>query len=77
MQATFLGSCLNRMSEAVVAAFPGGARSLPTFADVQKCIGWVHGRMGARARVHGWVHKWVHGRMGSWVGAWAHGCRGG
>jgi len=42
MQGAYLAISLNRMSEAVTAAFPGGARSLPSPADVQKCIGVIH-----------------------------------
>ena len=38
-QNAYLGACLSRMSDSVVAAFPGGTRSLPSPADVQKCIG--------------------------------------
>lgn len=38
-QASYLAGCLSRMSDAVGAAFPGGARALPSPADVQKCIG--------------------------------------
>mmetsp|Transcript_14383 Transcript_14383/g.31097 ORF Transcript_14383/g.31097 Transcript_14383/m.31097 type:complete len:825 (+) Transcript_14383:68-2542(+) len=41
-QAAYLAGCLSRMSDAVMAAFPGGARSLPSPADVQKCIGIMH-----------------------------------
>jgi hypothetical protein len=39
VQGAYLASCLSRMSDAVVSAFPGGARSLASPADVQKCIG--------------------------------------
>lgn len=37
-QSAYLAGCLSRMSEAVMAAFPGGSRQLPAPADVQKCI---------------------------------------
>ncbi len=39
-QAAYFSGCLQRMSDAVLAAFPGGQRQLPSPADVQKCIGW-------------------------------------
>ncbi|KAF5842008.1 hypothetical protein DUNSADRAFT_9888 [Dunaliella salina] len=42
MQGAYLAISLNRMSDAVTTAFPGGARSLPSPADVQKCIGVIH-----------------------------------
>jgi hypothetical protein len=35
----YLGAALARMTDAVAAAFPGGARALPTSAELQKCIG--------------------------------------
>lgn len=35
----YLASALARMTDAVAAAFPGGARALPTSAELQKCIG--------------------------------------
>lgn len=38
-ETAFRTHCLGRMSEAVAPAFPGGQRSLPSPADVQKCIG--------------------------------------
>ncbi|MEW5299136.1 MAG: hypothetical protein WDW36_002180 [Sanguina aurantia] len=41
-QNAYLAACLSRMSEAVVAAFPGQSRSLPSPADVQKCIAVMH-----------------------------------
>lgn len=41
-QSAYLASCLSRMTEAVAVAFPGGSRSLPGPADVQKCIALMH-----------------------------------
>eukprot|EP00798_Chlamydomonas_sp_ICE-L_P027164 gene27164-2403_t len=41
-QTAYMNSSLSRMSDAVMAAFPGGSRSLPSPADVQKCIGVMH-----------------------------------
>lgn len=38
-QQAYLGSCLSRMSDAATSAFPGGNRSLPTSAELQKLIG--------------------------------------
>ena len=38
-QMAYLGGCLSRMTEAVVAAFPSSSRQLPAPTDVQKCIG--------------------------------------
>ena len=38
-QNAYLAASLQRMSDAVGAAFPGGNRALPTAADLQKCIG--------------------------------------
>jgi len=38
-QNAYLAGSLQRMSDAVGAAFPGGNRALPTAADLQKCIG--------------------------------------
>jgi hypothetical protein len=38
-QQAYLGACLTRMSEAAMAAFPGGSRALPTSAELQKFIG--------------------------------------
>lgn len=38
-QQAYLGTCLTRMSDAATAAFPGGNRSLPTSAELQKFIG--------------------------------------
>jgi len=38
-QQAYLGSCLTRMSDAATSAFPGGSRSLPTSAELQKFIG--------------------------------------
>lgn len=35
----YLAAALARMTDAVSAAFPGGARALPTSAELQKCIG--------------------------------------
>ena len=35
----YLAAALARMTDAVAAAFPGGARALPTSAELQKCIG--------------------------------------
>ena len=35
----YLATALARMTDAVSAAFPGGARALPTSAELQKCIG--------------------------------------
>jgi len=47
LQNAYLGGCLARMSDAVTAAFPGGARSLPSPADVQKLIGVLHEELKA------------------------------
>ncbi|KAJ9521259.1 hypothetical protein QJQ45_022970, partial [Haematococcus lacustris] len=47
LQAAYLASCLNRMSEAVAQAFPGGPRSLSSLTDVQKCIGVLHEELKA------------------------------
>ena len=38
-QNAYLAAALQRMSDAVSAAFPGGNRALPTAAELQKCIG--------------------------------------
>jgi hypothetical protein len=38
-QNAYFSASLQRMSEAVLAALPGGQRQLPSPADVQKCIG--------------------------------------
>jgi len=38
-QQAYLGACLTRMSDAATAAFPGGSRTLPTSAELQKFIG--------------------------------------
>ncbi len=38
-QQAYLGSCITRMSDAAASAFPGGNRSLPTSAELQKFIG--------------------------------------
>ena len=38
-ESAYRSACLGRMSDAVATAFPGGSRSLPSPADVQKCIG--------------------------------------
>jgi hypothetical protein len=38
-ESSFRTGCLGTMSEAVATAFPGGSRSVPSPADVQKCIG--------------------------------------
>ncbi len=38
-QQAYLGTCLTRMSDAATSAFPGGNRSLPTSAELQKFIG--------------------------------------
>lgn len=40
-QNAYLAASLQRLSDVVTAAFPGGNRSLPTPAELQKCIGWV------------------------------------
>ena len=40
-EAAYRSASLARLSDAVVTAFPGSSRSLPSPADVQKCIGWV------------------------------------
>ncbi|KAL6753805.1 component of oligomeric golgi complex 5 [Haematococcus lacustris] len=47
LQAAYLAGCLNRMSEAVAQAFPGGPRSLSSLTDVQKCIGVLHEELKA------------------------------
>ncbi|EIE21637.1 hypothetical protein COCSUDRAFT_30131 [Coccomyxa subellipsoidea C-169] len=41
-QQAYLGSCISRMSDAAASAFPGGNRSLPTSAELQKFIGRMH-----------------------------------
>ncbi|CAL8469379.1 g8920 [Coccomyxa elongata] len=41
-QQAYLGTCLMRMSDAATSAFPGGNRSLPTSAELQKFIGRMH-----------------------------------
>ena len=38
-QQSYLGSYLTRMSDAAISTFPGGNRSLPTSAELQKFIG--------------------------------------
>ena len=40
-EASYRSASLARLSDAVVTAFPGSSRSMPSPADVQKCIGWV------------------------------------
>jgi hypothetical protein len=35
LEKAYRSACLNLMAEAVASAFPGGARSLPSPADVQ------------------------------------------
>ncbi|KAL6762845.1 component of oligomeric golgi complex 5 [Haematococcus lacustris] len=47
LQTAYLAGCLNRMSEAVAQAFPGGPRSLSSLTDVQKCIGVLHEELKA------------------------------
>ncbi|GAX78041.1 hypothetical protein CEUSTIGMA_g5483.t1 [Chlamydomonas eustigma] len=41
-EAAYRNAILSRTSDAVASAFPGGSRSLPSPADVQKCIGVMH-----------------------------------
>jgi len=58
LQGAYLAISLNRMSEAVTAAFPGGARTLPSPADVQKCIGCVHTKTGLNVALHAPTIAW-------------------
>lgn len=37
-QNLYLGAVFGRISDAIISAFPGGSRALPTSAELQKCI---------------------------------------
>lgn len=43
----YLAAALGRLQDVVGAAYPGGARALPSPADVQKCIAAMHGELRA------------------------------
>lgn len=47
IERAYLAASLMRMSEAVTLAFPGGTRTLPSPADVQKCIARMHEELKA------------------------------
>ena len=64
----FLATTLQRLNELITAAFPGGPRTLPAPADVQRCIGY--GRSSAKpvgGGVCSYVLLWCLGLLVSYT----------